>query len=560
MWRNRLRLSCDTEGKHIKIWDSIRRHIENRYRANEESCDIRINDMNDELLIQAKTATEREHQMTLTQAIKTHPKAVGWSILISGAIIMVGFDTWLLGSFFALPQFVEKFGKPQPDGSHVVTAAWQAGLTNGALVGEIFGLFLGGFATESFGYRKTMMGALVGISACIFIQFFAPNIRILLLGYISCGVNWGIFQAITTSYASEVSPIALRAYLTSYVNLCWVIGQLLASVVLRLMLSVNGVWAYRGCYAVQWFWPIPLITGVWFAPESPWWLVRHGRTEDAAKSIDRLVTRARSDSNTEQKVAMMFYTNELELKAAEGTSFLDCLKRTDLRRTEIASVVWFTQAFCGTALIGYSTYFYVQAGLPTTQSFNLTLIASSIGTIGTIFSWALMTFAGRRTLYLRGMCIMFVLLIAIGSISAFLVNKAASWAIGSLLLVFTFVYDSTVGPVCYSIVAEIPSTRLRAKSIAIARNVYNVGSIVNSVITPYMLNPTAWNWKGKTGFFYAGTNAILIVWIFFRLPESKGLAYSELDVLFQRRVSARKFKTTSVDPFVAATVQQETHL
>ncbi|KAK9234243.1 general substrate transporter [Lipomyces kononenkoae] len=545
-------------GTQIKIWESIRRfpdYVHSNFRtkndSSSESSGITINEINEELLIQAKHATEKEHKMTLIQAVKMYPKAVGWSVLVSLAIIMDGYDTLLLGSFFAFPQFVEKFGKLQPDGSHVISAPWQAGLSNGAIVGEIFGLFLAGFATERFGYRKTMISGLVAVSAFIFIQFFAPNIKILLLGYITCGCAWGLFQTITTSYASEVSPIGLRAYLTSYVNLCWVIGQVLASGVLRLMLNVNGVWGYRGCYAVQWFWPIPIITGVLFAPESPWWLVRHGRTADAAESIDRLVRKAHSDSNTEQKVAMLVYTNEIERKESEGTSFLDCLKKTDLRRTEIASIVWLIQSSCGSVLMGYSTYFYEQAGLPTTQSFNFTLIQYSLGVVGTMLSWAAMTFAGRRTLYLRGMCILFVLLIGIGSISASLADKGASWAIGSLLLVFTFVYNCTVGPVCYSLVSEIPSTRLRVKSIAIARNVYNVGSIVNTVITPYMLNPTAWNWKGKTAFFWAGINAVLIVWIFFRLPESKGLAYSELDVLFERRVSARKFRTTPVEPFAA---------
>ncbi|KAK9334279.1 general substrate transporter [Lipomyces starkeyi] len=453
--------------------------------------------------------------------------------------------------------FVEKFGELQPDGSHVITAPWQAGLSNGAIVGEIFGLFLAGFATERFGYRRTMISALVAISAFIFIQFFAPDIKILLVGYILVGTVWGMFQTITTSYASDISPIVLRAYLTSYVNLCWVIGQLVASAVLRLSLSVNGAWAYRACYAVQWFWPIPIIIGVLFAPESPWWLVRHGRADDAAKSIDRLILKAHLNSNTEQKVAMLVYTNEIERKAAEGTTFLDCLKKTDLRRTEIATIVWLTQNFCGSALLGYSTYFYEQAGLQTTQSFNLTLVQYSLGVVGTVCSWAAMTFAGRRTLYLWGICIMFVLLIVIGSISASLVSKGAHWAIGSLLLVLTFVYDCTIGPVAYSIVAEIPSTRLRAKSIAIARIVYNVGGIIDGIITPYMLNPTAWNWKGKAAFFWAGMNAILIVWIFFRLPESKGLAFSELDVLFERQVCARKFRTTPVDPFAAVTNHEE---
>ncbi|KAK9311300.1 general substrate transporter [Lipomyces starkeyi] len=516
-------------------------------------------DLDEDLLVKAKNATAEEHTMSLRQAIKLYPTAVGWSMLLSLAIIMEGYDTLLLGSFYAFPAFVEKFGKLQPDGSYELSAPWQAGLSNGATVGEIIGLFLAGFCTERYGYRKTMISALITLSAFIFILFFAPIIQVLQVGYILCGIPWGIFQTITTSYAAEVCPIALRGYLTSYVNLCWVIGQIIASGILRGMLSIPNEWAYRGCYAIQWFWPIPIITGVFFAPESPWWLVRRGRLDDAAKAIDRLTTKANPNVNTDQRVAMMMHTTDLERKLSEGASFFDCFKGTNLRRTEIVIFVWVMQAFCGAALMGYSTYFYEQAGLPTAQSFNLTLIQFGLGAVGTMISWVAMTYSGRRTLYLAGMCIMFILLLTIGCVAVIpSAGKAGSWVIGSMLILFTFVYDCTVGPVCFSLVAEIPATRLRSKSIVIARNVYNAASIVNNIIVPYMLNPTAWNWRGKAGFFWAGINGLLTVRTFFRLPEPKGLAYSELDVLFERKIGARKFQTTAVDPFNIGTSACET--
>ncbi|KAK9238567.1 general substrate transporter [Lipomyces kononenkoae] len=506
--------------------------------------------ISEHLLVEAKEATSLEHQMTVWHALRVYPKAVGWSILLSLAIIMEGYDTLLLGSFYAFPAFVKKFGELQPDGTYEIPARWQAGLSNGAYVGEIVGLFIAGYASERFGYRKTMITALVAISAFIFIQFFASSIQVLQVGYILAGLPWGVFQTITTVYASEVCPIALRGYLTTYVNLCWVIGQTIASGILRGMLSVENEWSYRICYAIQWFWPIPIITGVFLAPESPWWLVRRGRVDEAVKAIDRLTTKADTNFSSEHKVAMMVHTNEMERRVSEGTTYWDCFKGTDLRRTEIAALVWLMQAFCGSALMMYSTYFYEQAGLPTSQSFTFTLIQYALGAVGTVSSWISMTYFGRRTLYLVGMCTMFVLLLVIGCISVTpSADTTGSWVIGSMLLIFTFVYDCTIGPVCFSLVSEIPSTRLRSKSIVIARNAYNIGFIVNNVVTPYMLNPSAWNWKGKTGFFWAGINAILIVWTYFRLPEPKGLAFSELDILFEQKVSARKFRTTAVDPF-----------
>jgi SP family general alpha glucoside:H+ symporter-like MFS transporter len=116
-----------------------------------------------------------------------------------------------------------------------------------------------------------------------------------------------------------------------------------------------------------------------------------------------------------------------------------------------------------------------------------------------------------------------------------------------MLLLFAACYNCTIGPVCYSIVSEIPSTRLRQKTVVLARNFYNLASIIGNVITPRMLNPGAWNWGARSGFFYAATCFLCFLWAFFRLPEPKGRTYGELDILFERRVSARKFRTTVVE-------------
>ena len=71
---------------------------------------------------------------------------------------------------------------------------------------------------------------------------------------------------------------------------------------------------------------------------------------------------------------MIRNTNEMEKALATSTSYLQCFRGIDLRRTEIASVVWVAQAFCGAAMMGYSVQFYERAGLPTEQSFNLNML------------------------------------------------------------------------------------------------------------------------------------------------------------------------------------------
>ena len=72
------------------------------------------------------------------------------------------------------------------------------------------------------------------------------------------------------------APLALRGYLTSYINYCWLIGQLIGAGVLRGVEHITTEWGYRIPMGLQWMWQIPLITACILAPESSVWLVRKG--------------------------------------------------------------------------------------------------------------------------------------------------------------------------------------------------------------------------------------------------------------------------------------------
>lgn len=298
-------------------------------------------------------------------------------------------------------------------------------------------------------------------------------------------------------------------------------------------------------------WPVPIFIAVWFAPESPWWLVRRGRLEEAERSIRRL-SRNSDDVDPAKVVAMMVHTTEIEktiVTNTEGTSYFDCFRGTNLRRTEITVVVWAIQTLCGSSFTSYSTYFYEQAGLDPVDSFDMGLGGNSAALVGTILAWFFLTWFGRRTLYMSGLTMMCVILFVVGFLSFAPDSKAVAWTTPSLFILFTFIYDLTIGPVCYTLVSEVSSTRLRQKTIIISRNIYNVLGIIFGILTPYMVNPTAWNWRFKTGFFWGCVCFCCLTWCFFRLPEPKGLTYGEMDVLFEQRVSARRFRATPVDQF-----------
>ncbi|KAL1406103.1 hypothetical protein Q8F55_007786 [Vanrija albida] len=506
-----------------------------------------------ELRNNARRATEKEQSMTLLQGLRLYPKAVAWSLVISTCIVMEGYDVCLLGNFYAFPQFNQKYGELNKEGKWEIPARWQAGLSNGANVGSIIGLFLNGIVSERFGYRYTVMSCLVLLSGFIAIAFTAKSIVQLQVAQILCGIPWGVFQTLTITYASEVCPVALRGYLTCYVNFCWGIGQVIGSSVIKSMLPRTDQWAYRIPFGLQWMWPLPLFIGVMLAPESPWWLVRKGRLEDAKHALLRLTSLDReTDFDADETIDMMRHTTELEREITSGSSYLDCFRGSDLRRTEIVCMVWAMQNLAGNSFSGYATYFLQKAGVRNDIAFNFTIGIYAINCAGVFGAWFLMSMGvGRRSLYLYGLCGLCAALFVMGFLG--LVPEAhrqqAAMATGAMMIIWAAFYQCTVGTIAYSLVAELSTRRLQIKTVVLGRNLYNIVGIVCSVLTPYMLNTDAWNWGNFAGFFWGGSCFLCIIYTYYRVPEPSGRSFAEIDVLFEHGVSARKFATTNVDAF-----------
>jgi SP family general alpha glucoside:H+ symporter-like MFS transporter len=98
----------------------------------------------------------------------------------------------------------------------------------------------------------------------------------------------------------------------------------------------------------------------------------------------------------------------------------------------------------------------------------------------------------------------------------------------------------TVGPCAYSITPEVASSKLRTRSVAMARNTFNILAIMANVLISYQINPTAWNWWAKLAFYWASLSVFCCIWVYFRVPEAKGLTFAEIDVSFQTKDRCEK--------------------
>ena len=122
-----------------------------------------------------------------------------------------------------------------------------------------------------------------------------------------------------------------------------------------------------------------------------------------------------------------------------------------------------------------------------------------------LVSWPLMRWYGRRPMILIGLlgalCSMFL----IGGFGIPRPQPWTGWATGGACFFFTIAYSITIGPLVFTIITDIPSTRLRAKTAALARASYIATTLFNVIVTNYQANETAWDWRGKAGFFWAGS-------------------------------------------------------
>jgi SP family general alpha glucoside:H+ symporter-like MFS transporter len=505
----------------------------------------------------ARNATAEEHRLGFFDAVKLYPKACMWTMVVSLVVILDGYDTALIGSLFGFPAFQRQFGhETSKPGSYQLQAKWQTALGLASPLGNIVGIYINAFLTERWGHKKTCLGTLAFLTGVLFIPFFAKNVQVLFVGELLCGLAWGVFTTLAPAYASEVAPVVLRSYLETYVVLCWGIGQFIATGILDSLVHRTDEWAWRIPLAVQWVWPVIIVPVLIFAPESPWWLVRKGRIAEAEKSIKRLSS-SQDPDHAKKSVALMIQTTNLEIAMTEGASFIDCFRGSNAWRTEIGCIVWTSQVLSGFAITSYATYFYEQAGLATADAYKMSVGQSGLHFLCTLLSVFITGNYGRRSVLFGGYIGMGSSMLILGIMACVHQTSGLGYGESAMFLLWYVFYELTLGPLAFIIVAEISSTRLRSKSISLARNAYNVANVFSSTVAPYALNPTEGNWKGKTAFLASGFTIVITLWAYFRLPESQGRTYEELDILFSKNLKAWEFKDAQIDDDAAENITKQ---
>ena len=490
----------------------------------------------------AQEASQYQHDLTLREAVKLYRPAIGWSLLFSMGVIMAGFDPQLVGSLVAIPTFQEKFGVRLSDGSYTVPAQWQSAFNLGVPVGQVVGSLGVGVPLEKLGRRWTLACCCMITCAAVALQSSSQNRPQILVAELVNGIVLGAYPVIAPTYISEVTPVIFRGIGAAFINLSFVIGQLVASGVLAGTQKRTDRWSYDIPFLCQFIFPIIILALLPFCPESPWYLVRKNKIAEAEKSLTRLM---HPSLDAKAALAHIQVTTALEMEERESTSFAECFRGTNLRRTVISTMVYAIQPLVGNFLvIGYAVYFFELAGLQTASAFNLGVGLLAVGFVGTCLSWPLIAHCGRRKIYNYGLVLLTIIVLLIGILDVVPnYSLTITWAQSSMMVIYNFFYDLTIGPLCFVIISEVSAAKLRGKTIAIATTVNALINVACAVGIPYAINPDQGNLRGKLAFVFFGIILPCLAWCFLALPETKGRTFDELDLMFQRRVPTKQFKT-----------------
>lgn len=277
---------------------------------------------------------------------------------------------------------------------------------------------------------------------------------------------------------------------------------------------------------------------------SPWWLASKGRDDKALQAFHRLGIRG---AEGKKRLAAVQQTLEEIKRETENASYLECFRKSNLRRTIVSIAPLCIQSLSGIAFAAsYSTYYIQLAGYSTSSSFHLQIVQQVVSLIGNVMSWYLVDKVGRRDLTFYGLVILTVILWLLGGLAAAGTVDSIKGAVAMIML-YCWWYNVTIGATAYTILCEVSTSRLRVKTIAIGIATQYGLNMMWSFVLPYLFNPDEANLGAKVAFIFGGLAILSLVFLWFYLPETAGRTYVELDEMFIKNVPVKKFKSFQTD-------------
>lgn len=403
-------------------------------------------------------------------------------------------------------------------------------ITSSVMFGAIFGGALAGQLSDRLGRRKMiLMSAIVFVVGSILSgisphngQYYLIAVRILL------GLAVGAASALVPAYMSEMAPARLRGRLSGINQTMIVSGMLLSYIVDFLLKDLPETWAWRLMLSLAAVPALILFLGVLRLPESPRFLVKNNKLDEARKVLGYLRSKK---EEIESEIKDIQETAEQEKKANQAASW-GTLFTGKYRYLVIAGLgVAAFQQFQGANAIFYYIPLIVEkaTGNAATSALMWPIIQGVILVVGSLVFIAIADKFNRRTLLTVGGTIMGLSFI-FPAILNMLIPNANPMMIVAFLCVYVALYSFTWAPLTWVIVGEIFPLAIRGRAAGLASSFNWIGSWLVGLLFPIM---TA-SMSQEAVFAIFGVICLLgVLFIRTRVPETRGHTLEEIEEKYE---------------------------
>ena len=407
----------------------------------------------------------------------------------------------------------------------------QGFLVSSVLIGAVIGAATNGILADIFGRKKIIMATAVIFILGSILCAFAPNVYVLILSRIFVGFAVGIVNFVVPLYLSEVSPKNLRGTLVSLYQWAITAGILFSY-------FINAVFAQA---VYNWRWMLfagvvpglVLFIGMCFMSDTPRWLVSKNRDDEAKKIFSKI----EPDIEPEKEIAEI---KETLVDNRQEKAFR--LKKWMLMPFVVGIGIMFAQICTGiNTIIYYAPTIFKTAGFDS----NLTAIyaTTGIGVVNFIMTIVAVFFTdriGRKPLLYFGLTGVMLSLFALGTSFAFagVLGSSLKWVAVGSLVTYIICFAMSLGPIGWILVSEVFPLRIRGIAMSVctvsnfAFNFFVVGSF------PVLLHRIGGAW---TFWIFGIVSILCIIFVYFFVPETKGISLEEIESNWRRGVNPRDF-------------------
>ncbi|KAK9380002.1 quinate permease, partial [Kockiozyma suomiensis] len=477
-----------------------------------------------------------------------------FAAIASAGTATIGYDSAFIGGTLALDSFSNEFGFNTKSSTEVnlikanIVSLYQAGAFFGAIFAYLGGHYLG--------RRRGLIvfGTLFILGAGVMLAMNSERgLGPLYAGRVIAGMGIGGISNLIPIYVSELSPPAIRGRLVGMWEVGWQIGALV------------GFWIN---YAIsetmaesrkQWMIPfgiqlIPagiLITGIFFTDESPRWLIANGKREKGIAILGRLRNLPVDHSYIREEIALIDQAIDLQAQTIGlgfNAPFVEVKKNKSVQwRLFLGASLFVWQNGTGINAINYysPTVFKSMGIQGTNASLFSTGIFGVVKTVTTII-WILwlIDYIGRRNLLLIGAIGGSIGLWIVGGyiavahpvVTANSSESAGGRAAMAFLYIWTVFYTASWSGTPWCICSEIFDQNMRSLGQAFAAANNWFWTFIIARFTPQMFDKMSYG----VFFFFATFQIISIFYVFFLVPETKGVPLEQMDLLFAKGLPPRK--------------------